>query len=65
LLGSGVATLEFSTDGENFVDSTSTVSASTAGVFGVSIIGVQSIRFRTSTADGTADTAANLSVYTQ
>ena len=64
-LGSGVATLQFSADGENFVNSNKTFSGSDAGEFSVDITGVQSIRFLTTTADGAADPSAKISVYLQ
>ena len=64
-LGTGVATLQVSADGENFTNSSSTLSASTTGVFNVDIEGVHSVRFLTTTADGAADPSANISVYFQ
>lgn len=64
-LGSGVVTLQFSADGTNFVDTNKTFSNSDAGEFSVDITGVQSIRFSTTTADGTADPSAHISVYLQ
>jgi hypothetical protein len=64
-LGSGVATLQFSADGTNFVNSNKTLSNSDAGEFSIDITGVQSVRFLTTTADGSADPAANISVYLQ
>ena len=64
-LGSGVATLQFSADGDNFVNSNKTFSNSDAGEFSVDITGVQSIRFSTTTADGAADPSANIAVYLQ
>lgn len=64
-LGSGVATLQLSADGTNFVASSKTFSASDAGEFAFDITGVHSIRFKTTTADGAADPSAHISVYLQ
>lgn len=64
-LGSGVATMQFSTDGENFVDSTFAISNSTQGKFAFDITTVHTIRFKTSTADGSADPAAQIAIYYQ
>lgn len=64
-LGSAVATLQFSADGENFVNSTNTLSNSTQGVFGIDISGVHSLRFATTTGDGSADPSGRISVYLQ
>lgn len=64
-LGSGVATLQFSADGDNFTNTTNTLSASTTGQFNVDINGVHSVRFSTTTADAGADPSANISVYLQ
>jgi hypothetical protein len=64
-LGSGVATMQFSTDGENFVDSSFAISNSTQGKFAFDITSVHTIRFKTSTADGSADPAAEIAIYMQ
>ena len=64
-IGSAEATVQYSADGENFVNSTSVLSASTLGKFGVDVRGVHSIRLSTTTADGTADPSAGISVYLQ
>ena len=64
-LGSAESTVQFSADGENFVNSTSVLSASTLGKFTLDIRGVHSIRLSTTTADGSADPSAGISVYLQ
>ena len=64
-LGSGVATLQFSADGENFTNSAKTLSASTTGIFNVDVRGVHSVRFLNTTADASADPSAIISVYLQ
>ena len=64
-LGSGVATVQFSADGENFTNSAKTLSGSTTGVFNIDIQGVHSMRLLTTTADASADPSANISVYLQ
>ncbi len=64
-LGSAVATLQFSADGENFVNSSTTLSNSTQGVFSIDVTGVHSLRFATTTGDGSADPSGRISVYLQ
>ena len=64
-IGSAVATLQFSADGENFVNSTTTLSNSTQGVFNIDVTGVHSLRFATTTGDGSADPSGRISVYLQ
>jgi hypothetical protein len=64
-LGSAVVTVQYSADGENFFNSAKTLSNSTQSFFNEEIRGVHSLRFVTTTADGSADPDAVISVYLQ
>ena len=64
-LGSAVVTVQYSADGENFFNSSKTLSNSTQSFFNEEIRGVHSLRFVTTTADGSADPDAVISVYLQ
>ena len=62
-LGSSVVTLQFSADGEHFFDHTTTLNNSSPGTqTAVVLDGVYAVRFKTTTADGTADPKAFVKV---
>lgn len=66
LIGSAEVKLQLSMDNENFFDHTATLSNSAPGSTSVvDITGVHAFRFRTSTADGSADNAALIKVFLQ
>lgn len=64
-LGTVVVTVQYSADGENFFNSSKTLTNSAPSFFNEEIRGVHSVRFVTTTADGTADPDAIISVYLQ
>ena len=62
-LGSSAVTLQLSADGENFFDHTTVLNNSSPGTqTAVVLDGVYAVRFKTTTADGTADPKAFVKV---
>ena len=63
-IGSGIAKLQYSADGENFFDTATTLTNSAPGTTtAVDVTGVYAIRMKTSTANGSSDPNALTKVY--